>query len=128
MPDTPIHIIHTEFITQLRLSGISQAAFARLCGVTTIAVNHWCKGRRPIPRWAWILACVSDNIDVRAMEHPPAFSWHDVLGVDKGCRLSEASAARARLARHYHPDVGGSTDAMQRINAAYDVAKAVARP
>ena len=35
---------------------VSQAAFARLTGVTARHVNSWCRGRAVTPRWALILA------------------------------------------------------------------------
>ncbi len=37
---------------------VSQAAFARLAGVTARQVNNWCRGRAATPRWAMILAVV----------------------------------------------------------------------
>jgi DNA-binding transcriptional regulator YiaG len=40
---------------------LSQAWFARHAGVTREAVNRWCRGSRPVPRWAiWILALLGE--------------------------------------------------------------------
>lgn len=44
-----------------------------------------------------------------------------VLGVERGVGEDELRAARRRLAKALHPDrAGGTTDAMRRINAAFD--------
>ena len=48
-----------------------------------------------------------------------------VLGVDAAADADELAAARRRLARTLHPDVGGDGNAMRAVNAAYD--EAVAR-
>jgi hypothetical protein len=45
-----------------------------------------------------------------------------VLGLDRGASLDEVRAARRRLAREVHPDVGGDAEAMRRLNAAFDAA------
>jgi len=37
---------------------VSQAAFARLAGVTARQVNNWCRGRAVVPSWAAVLAGV----------------------------------------------------------------------
>ena len=42
-------------------------------------------------------------------------------------RAIKRTAARNRLVKRYHPDLGGSDDAMARINAAFDVAKGTLR-
>lgn len=46
----------TEFAAFLPRAGVSQAAFARLTGITPRQVNKWARGRAPAPRWAVILA------------------------------------------------------------------------
>lgn len=45
-----------------------------------------------------------------------------VLGLRAGATVDEVEAARRTLAKSSHPDVGGSLEAMQRINAAADEA------
>jgi hypothetical protein len=47
-----------------------------------------------------------------------------VLGIPPGAGADEVAEARRRLARQSHPDVGGSLEAMQRINEAADRALA----
>jgi hypothetical protein len=47
-----------------------------------------------------------------------------VLGVAPSAGAEELAAARRRLARTLHPDVGGDDEAMRRVNAAYDAAVA----
>ena len=43
-----------------------------------------------------------------------------LLGVQPNASLDTLAAARRRLALTVHPDVGGSEQAMQAVNAAYD--------
>src|SRR5215217_7776723 len=50
-----------------------------------------------------------------------------VLGLGPAASLDEIEAARRALAKQAHPDVGGSLDEMQRINAAADAARAGTR-
>lgn len=60
---------------------------------------------------------------------PPgsAEDWREVLGVGPGADLSEAESAFRRAARSAHPDLGGSTDKMARLNAAIAAARAELR-
>ena len=46
-----------------------------------------------------------------------------ILGLGPAASLDEIEAARRALAKRAHPDVGGSLDEMQRINAAADAAR-----
>lgn len=45
-----------------------------------------------------------------------------MLGLPPTATVEEVDAARRTLAKRAHPDIGGSVDAMQRINAAADEA------
>ncbi len=45
-----------------------------------------------------------------------------LLGVASTATAAELAAARRRLARQVHPDLGGDGDAMQKLNWAYDEA------
>jgi len=47
-----------------------------------------------------------------------------VLGVGPDASLDDIRAARRRLARDLHPDVGGSEHGMKELNAAFDAAVA----
>jgi DNA-binding transcriptional regulator YiaG len=42
----------------LARADVSQAAFARLAGVTARQVNNWCRDRAVVPSWAAVLAGV----------------------------------------------------------------------
>ena len=55
----------------------------------------------------------------------PAAPWHQVLGVTPDVSLEFAKQAYIAEAKKSHPDNGGSTDAMQRLNAAWDQARKV---
>jgi hypothetical protein len=46
------------------------------------------------------------------------------LGLEVGASVEEIRAAHSRLAKRFHPDVGGSTAAMAGLNEARDVALA----
>ncbi|MEE3499932.1 helix-turn-helix transcriptional regulator [Acidiphilium acidophilum] len=46
----------SAFTALLGQADVSQAAFARLTGVSPRQVNKWCRGRAAVPRWAAILA------------------------------------------------------------------------
>lgn len=54
---------------------------------------------------------------MRRRQRPDPFT---VLGLPPTAGVDDVEAARRRLAKSAHPDVGGSLDAMQRINAAAD--------
>lgn len=56
-----------------------------------------------------------------ALPAPPAQDApHEVLGVDERAAPAEVEYAYKRLAAQHHPDRGGSTEQMARINAARD--------
>ena len=58
---------HTEFVTLLAEADVSQAAFARLAGVTARQVNNWCRGRAAVPRWAALLALALCELSAEAL-------------------------------------------------------------
>jgi hypothetical protein len=54
-----------------------------------------------------------------------------VLGIDPGATPEEITAAFRRLAKRWHPDMGGGDAAvlrMAQVNAAYDLLRAAQRP
>lgn len=116
-------VTHTEFAALLRAAGLTQAAFARLSGVTSMAANNWCRGRSRVPQWAWVLASAAALVPADDLVIVPELAWHQTLGVSPFATPQQISAARNALAKKYHPDVNGSRAAMQRINAAFEAAK-----
>ncbi len=55
---------------------------------------------------------------------PPDGGWRDVLGLPRDeHRMALVKKAYRRQARMLHPDRGGSTAAMARLNEAYRMAK-----
>jgi transcriptional regulator with XRE-family HTH domain len=116
------HLISTELHALLRHASLSQAAFARLCRVGRSAVSLWCSGKRPIPYWVSLLALAAQKLDLSKLVLP-TFAWHDILGVPPESDLTAVKCAYLSLASIYHPDHGGSTVMMQRINDAYGEAR-----
>ena len=51
-------LLSPDFTALLARADVSQAAFARLAGVTARQVNNWCRGRAAVPRWAALIAVV----------------------------------------------------------------------
>jgi len=55
------------FAALLARADVSQAAFARLAGVTPRQVNNWCRGRATVPVWAAIIARVLQDRSPEAL-------------------------------------------------------------
>ena len=105
---------------------MSQAAFARLAGVTARQVNKWARSGAAVPQWAALLAIALTEQSAEALICSLAgakFSWAEVLGVSPHAETAEARRAMTRLAVLYHPDKGGTTEQMVRINKAYEEAR-----
>ena len=119
-------LLNTEFATLLAQADVSQAAFARLAGITARQVNNWARGRAAVPQWAALLvvALLEHSAEglVIALDEAK-FSWAEVLGVKPDAEPSEARRAMTRLALLYHPDKGGKVEHMVRINEAYEAAR-----
>jgi transcriptional regulator with XRE-family HTH domain len=119
-------LLSTEFVTLLDRANLSQAAFARLAGVTARQVNKWARGGAVVPQWAVLLAIALTEQSAEALICSLAgakFSWAEVLGVTPHAQPAEARRAMTRLAVLYHPDKGGSSEQMVRINRAYEEAR-----
>jgi transcriptional regulator with XRE-family HTH domain len=58
---------HTEFAALLARADVSQAAFARLAGLTPRQVNNWARGRAAVPIWAGLLAVVLQDHSPEAL-------------------------------------------------------------
>lgn len=48
----------TAFAALLARADVSQAAFARLAGITPRQVNKWCRGQAAVPIWAGLIAVI----------------------------------------------------------------------
>ena len=57
----------SAFTALLAQAGLSQAAFARLTGVTSRQVNKWCRGQAAVPVWAGLLAALLRDHSPEAM-------------------------------------------------------------
>ena len=51
------------------------------------------------------------------------FAWHETLGVPPNADAAALRRAMAQLATIYHPDKGGQSDLMSRVNHAYERAQ-----
>ena len=78
------------FTALLARAGFSQAAFARLAGVTPRQVNKWCRGRAAVPAWAAVIAVVLQDhspealtIDLEETLQPPAASQDPTRGTNR---------------------------------------------
>lgn len=57
----------TEFAAFLARADVSQAAFARLTGVTPRQVNNWARGRATAPVWGVLLAVLLQHHSPEAL-------------------------------------------------------------
>ena len=60
-------LLATEFAALLVRADVSQAAFARLTGVTPRQVNNWCRARAAVPLWAGLLAALLQDHSPEAL-------------------------------------------------------------
>ena len=119
-------LLHTEFAALLARADVSQAAFARISGYTPRQVNNWARGRAAAPLWAIALAAVLQQTSPEAIQillEETQFTWHETLGVPPNADAAALRRAMARLALIYHPDKGGRSDLMGRVNDAYERAQ-----
>ena len=119
-------LLHTEFDALLARTGVSQASFARLTGVTARQVNNWARGRALVPQWAALLAVVLQDFSPEALTislEEAEFSWREILGAPPNADMAAARRAMTRLALRYHPDKGGRPEQMTHINGAYEEAR-----
>jgi len=120
-------LLATEFAALLSRADVSQAAFARLAGVTPRQVNNWCRARAAVPTWAAALAIVLQETSPEAIGillEEVQFSWHEILGLSPSADAAAVQRAMRRLAISYHPDKGGTPEQMTRISDAYQQARA----
>ena len=55
-----------EFNIGLRHAGLSQVRFAKILGVTTVTVNGWATGRRPMTRYAAAFLTAVNTVPAQA--------------------------------------------------------------
>ena len=118
--------MHTEFVALLARAGVTQAAFARLAGVTARQVNNWVRGRAAVPQWASLLAIAILDLSTEELAtwlEKMQFGWNEVLGVSAAADAASLRRAWTGLAVRYHSDKGGSREHMTRVNGAYEAAR-----
>ena len=115
------------------------AVYFDLAGRATVfACDRWRRVADNIAAIAEHVRCLRgiDRYGVGSLEQafagyaalPPTHEdWWLVLGVRQDATREQIEEAYRRLVREHHPDVGGSHDAMARINRARDVATAARR-
>jgi hypothetical protein len=92
------------------------------------AIRHTVAAMRGIERWGTGEMLERTAQIFTALPPPGAETpWHEVLGVPAGATIEEIGRAYHLAAKELHPDRGGSTDAMARLNAARDRALREAR-
>jgi hypothetical protein len=110
------------------------AVYFRFGGDRCFACDRWNRVADNIAAIAAHIAAIRaiDRYGVGTMEQAfagyaalPASSeeWWLVLGVGRDASADEVDSAYRRLAREHHPDVGGDTNQMARLNAARDAAR-----
>ena len=70
---------------------------------------------------AWLEAKEQEQFQAAREAYSPEARARKVLGVAAGATKQEIKAAWKRAAVANHPDLGGSTEVMQQINAAYEL-------
>ena len=95
-------LLHTEFAALLARAGVSQAAFARLSGVTPRQVNKWARGQAAVPRWAALLAALMEDTAPEALLLMLADAGRHPAQLPSGARRP----LRRRQGRHPPGDAG----------------------
>jgi len=75
----------TVFAALLARAAVSQAAFARLAGITPRQVNKWCRGQAAVPVWAGLIA-------IMLLERSPEALAIDLEEASQACSLPERSS------------------------------------
>lgn len=86
------------------------------------AIHHTIEALRGIARWGtgdMVDAAFSGFAELRAHEPP----WRETLGLSESATLDQAEEAFRKLAGEHHPDRGGETERMARLNAAIERAR-----
>lgn len=89
------------------------------------AIHHILEARRVELRHGTLALVRATFAGFKALPAPPGHSWREVLGfpLDRSVTAQDIDAAWKRKAVEVHPDkVGGSAEAMQRVNNAREIA------
>ncbi len=82
------------------------------------AIHHIIEARRVELRYGGLSIVRQTFKSFTALPAPAGSHWSDILGVGRNATRDEIEAAYRSKAREAHPDTGGSTEAMAKLNAA----------
>lgn len=82
------------------------------------AIHHIIEARRTELRYGGLAIVRQTFKSFLALPAPPGSHWSEILGVGRMAGRDEIEAAHRSLAKKHHPDAGGSSDMMAKINAA----------
>lgn len=82
------------------------------------AIHHIIEARRTELRYGGLAIVRQTFKSFIALPAPVGSHWSDVLGVKRTATRDDIEAAFRIKAKENHPDAGGTTDAMAKINAA----------
>jgi DnaJ domain len=82
------------------------------------AIHHVIEARRVELRHGTLALVRASFQGFKALPPPSGGHWSDVLGVTKMATEADIETAYRKAAKGAHPDTGGSTDAMARLNSA----------
>lgn len=82
------------------------------------AIHHIIEARRVELRYGGLAIVRQTFKSFLSLPAPVGSHWSEVLGVARSAKADEIEAAHRRLAKEHHPDRGGSTEMMAKINTA----------
>jgi hypothetical protein len=82
------------------------------------AIHHIIEARRVELRYGGLAIVRQTFKSFLALPAPAGSHWSEALGVSRNASCEEIEAAHRALAKKHHPDAGGDSDMMAKINAA----------